>query len=72
MPGSYAICVYNEHFYIKPVSVLIVGVKSIYILLAGLWCSVRKPPSFGFLEPVCEQLKELESKGVNIHCVILS
>lgn len=34
-----------------------------YILLAGLWCSVRKPPSFGFLEPVCEQLNELESKS---------
>ena len=39
------------------------------MLLAGLWCSVRKPPSFGFLEPVCEQLKELESKGITFFIV---
>lgn len=39
------------------------------MLLAGLWCSTQKPPSFSFLEPVMNQLKDLEEKGIYIiHC----
>ena len=39
------------------------------MLLAGLWCSTQKPPSFSFLEPVMNQLKNLEEKRIYIiHC----
>ena len=39
------------------------------MLLAGLWCSTQKPPSFSFLEPVISQLKDLEEKGMYLHAI---
>lgn len=34
-----------------------------YMLLAGLWCSTQKPPSFSFLEPLFESMKRIEEEG---------
>lgn len=33
------------------------------MLLAGLWCSTQKPPSFTFLEPFLACMKDMEEKG---------
>lgn len=41
------------------------------MLLSGLWCATKKPPSFSFLEPFCNCLKELEEKGESYYIYIV-
>lgn len=42
-----------------------------YMLLAGIWCALQKPPCLSFLEPVMKWLKHLAEAG-NIRLRIVS
>ena len=34
------------------------------MILAGLWCSTQKPPTFTFFEPVLTVLRNLDENGM--------
>ena len=35
------------------------------MFLAGIWCSVKKPPTYACLAPILEELEDLATNGAD-------